>query len=140
MKQYRLISWATLIVAVFILILPIIIPICTGVMMTQEGAMLHMRCYYTYQAEFLVSLLTVIVAGSLLVVKSSEARLLAAVILVLLSIIIVVLPQPWAIGICKHAASACQKTTNWLTIGGTLLTILGIGSGYLSWSPAKSDS
>ena len=125
MKKYKLLSWSAVIISIFLLVLPRLIPICDGIMNGNP-----MRCHYTYQAEFVITLLVLIISASLLVLHSSEARLLAGFIIVLLGISIIILPQPWAIGICEDGA--CGKTTFFAIIGGLLLTAAGSGIIWLS--------
>lgn len=128
MKKYKLLSWGAIIISIFLLILPRLIPICDGIM---DGH--PMTCHYTYQAEFVITLLVVIISASLLVLHSSEARLLAGFLIVLLGISIIVLPQSWAIGICENGA--CGKTTFFATIAATLLAVIGAG---IIWSTRNS--
>jgi uncharacterized membrane protein len=129
MKKYKLLSWSAIIISVFLLILPRLIPICDGIM---DGH--PMTCHYTYQAEFVITLLAVIVSASLLVLHSTEARSLAGFVIVLLGISIIVLPQSWAIGICEDGA--CGKTTFFATIAATLLAIVGAG---IVWSGRNDE-
>lgn len=128
MKKYKLLSWGAIKISIFLLILPRLIPICDGIM---DGH--PMTCHYTYQAEFVITLLVVIISASLLVLHSSEARLLAGFLIVLLGISIIVLPQSWAIGICENGA--CGKTTFFATIAATLLVVTGAG---IVWSTRNS--
>lgn len=132
MNKYKLISWSAVIISVVLLILPRLIPICNGLMKNGNP----MTCHYTYQAEFIITLLAVILAGSLLVLRTAEARVLAGFIILLLGISIIVLPQSWAIGICEDGA--CGKTTFFATIGAILLALAGAGAVWLSWN-SKDD-
>jgi len=120
LNQYKILSWTALLISLVLLILPRIVPICTGL----AGGVQPMQCHYAYQAEFIVTLLAVILSGSLFVLTTSEARLLNGLVILLLGGIILILPQPWAIGICPEAG-ACHKTTFFITIGGGLLTLTG---------------
>lgn len=128
MKKYKLLSWGAIIISIFLLILPRLLPICDGIMNGHP-----MTCHYTYQAEFVITLLAVIISASLLVLHSSEARLLTGFLIVLLGISIIVLPQSWAIGICENGA--CGKTTFFATIAATLLAVIGAG---IIWSSRNS--
>ena len=120
MNRYKILSWVALVISILLLVLPRIIPICTGI--TGNGT--PMVCHYAYQAEFINTLLAVILSASLLVLRTAEARLLASFIVFLLGIVVIILPQPWAIGICENGA--CLKTTFFTTIGGSLLAITGL--------------
>lgn len=120
MSHYRTLSWSALFISLVLLLLPRIVPICTGLASNTQP----MLCHYTYQAEFLITVLAVILSGSLLVLSGTEARLVNSLVIFLLGMVILILPQPWAIGICPEAG-ACHKTTFFVTIGGALLTLAG---------------
>ncbi|WP_196590427.1 DUF4418 family protein [Pectinatus frisingensis] len=122
MKLYKPLAWISLIVSIVLLFLPRIVPICTDL----AGGMNPMRCHYTYQAEFLVGLLAVIISFSLFVLHTLEAKKLASFIISLLGIIVILLPQSWVIGICIHPASACHRTTAITICLGILLVLVGI--------------
>ncbi|HBS57959.1 MAG TPA: DUF4418 domain-containing protein [Firmicutes bacterium] len=127
MDRYKLLSWSAVIVSIALLLLPRIVPICTG--LGAGGS--PMQCHYAYQAVFVVTLLAVIQAAAFLVLRTAEARLLNGFVLLLLGITIIVLPQSWAIGICPHGG-ACAKTTFFLTLGGGLLVLLSAATVWLN--------
>lgn len=120
MNHYKILSWLALLTSLILLVLPRIIPICTGL----AGGSQPMLCHYTYQAEFIATLLAVIFSGSLFVLTGTEARLLNSIVILLLGSTILLLPQPWIIGICPDAG-ACHKTTFFVTLGGGLFTVTG---------------
>ena len=120
MNYHKILSWTALITSLFLVILPKYVAICTGY--TAGGN--PMQCHYTYQAEFLITLLAIILSASLLVLRTAEAKLLASFVIFLLGIIVIVLPEPWVIGICKNGA--CLKTTFFARIGGSILVISGL--------------
>ncbi len=136
MDRYKIGSWFALIISIILLILPRILPICTGLADGTEP----MQCHYAYQAEFIITLLAVILSGSLLVLRTAEARLLAGFVVFLLGIIVIVIPQPWAIGICPHLSSPCHKTTFFEIIGGGLLALAGAFIVFLNYKPQKEAS
>ena len=127
MNREKILAWVVLLLSLVLLLLPRIIPICTGLADSKP-----MVCHYTYQAEFLVTLLAVIVAGGLFVLRTAEARLLSGFILALLGIIVVVLPQSWAIGLCTYGG--CQKTVFFSVGGGGLLALVGAA---IAWNSAR---
>ncbi len=135
MDRYKIVSWLAFIISIVLLILPRILPICTGL---DDGG--PMQCHYAYQAEFIITLLAVILSGSLLVLRTTEARLLAGFIVFLLGIVVIVLPQPWAIGICLHLSTPCHKTTFFETIGGGLLALTGAFIVSFNYKIQKEDS
>jgi hypothetical protein len=133
MKKYKLLSWIAVFISLFLLILPRLVPICDG--LTKTGS--PMTCHYTYQAEFIITLLAVIVSAALLVLRANEARLLAGFIIILLGISSILLPQSWAIGICENGS--CLKTTFFLTIGAALLAVTGAGIVWTAWGSSKDS-
>lgn len=120
MERNKVLAGIAVAISLILLILPRIIPICTG--LAPGGS--PMRCHYAYQAEFLVVLLAVVIAASLFVVRTAEARLFSGFVLLLLGIVIIVLPQPWAVGICFRGM-ACEKTAFFTVAGGGLLILTG---------------
>ncbi|MBP2625492.1 MAG: hypothetical protein H6Q68_203 [Firmicutes bacterium] len=125
MNRYKILSWIALIISVSLLILPRFVSICTG--HTGNGS--PMQCHYAYQAEFIITLLAVILSASLLVLRTTEGRLLASFIVLLLGITVIILPKSWAIGICENGA--CLKTASFTTIGGSILAITGLLIAFL---------
>lgn len=120
MKHDRVLSWLALFISLVLLLLPRIVPICTGL----ANGTQPMLCHYTYQAEFLITILAVIFSGSLLVLSGTEAKLVNSLVIFLLGMVILILPQPWALGICPESG-ACHKTTFFVTSGGALFTLAG---------------
>ncbi len=120
MKGYKILSWSAILLSVVLLVLPRAIPICTGLGTGGNP----MQCHFAYQAEFLISLLALIISAALLVLKTVEARTLSGFTIFGLGVIIALLPQPWVIGICAHGG-ACTKTAFFSTIIGILLGFVG---------------
>lgn len=135
MDRYKIAAWVAVIISLVLLILPRVVPICPG--LGGDGS--PMRCHYAYQAEFIVTLLAVILAGSLLVVRTAEARLLNGFVVCLLGAGIIVLLQPWAVGICPHGG-ACHKTAFFTTIGGGLLALAGAFIAWLSYKKQREEA
>lgn len=120
MDRDKILAMLAAVISLALLALPRIMPICTGL----DAGGNPMRCHYAYQAEFLVTLPAVVLAGGLFVVRSAEARSLAGFMLSLLGLVIIVLPQPWAVGICFRGM-ACEKTALFTVLGGGLLALTG---------------
>lgn len=139
MSRHTVVSWTALIIALALLVLPRLIPICTGRAKLANGMLSPMPCHYAFQAIFIVSLLAVIAALALFAVRTAEARSLAGFFLLLLGISIIILPQPWAIGICPHGG-ACAKTTFFTTIGGGLLVVDALAVIWLNRSIGREDA
>lgn len=133
LEHNKVTAGIALAVSLILLILPRIIPVCTG--LAPDGS--PMRCHYAYQAEFLVVLLAVVIAGSLFVLRTAEARLLAGFMLLLVGLIIIVLPQDWAVGICFRGM-ACEKTTFFTVAGGGLLALTGAAVTWLNYQKYRN--
>jgi hypothetical protein len=131
LKGFKIMAWSAVLLSAVLLVLPRIIPICTGL----AGGGSPMRCHYAFQAEFLFALLAFIIATSLLVLRTAEARTWGGFLILLLSIIIAILPQPWAIGICAHGG-ACAKTAFFTTI---ISSILGLTGAVIVWLTRKGQ-
>ena len=138
MKVHRWMGWLALLNSIGLLILPKVVPFCTAG--TLENPM---RCYFTYQAQFLIALLAVILSGSLLAAKSREAYSLAAFIVFMLGLIVVIIPQPWVIGICETEGAACHKTTFFANILGIALAVEGLTAAWMGrnfdWRATDQD-
>jgi hypothetical protein len=132
MAQSNVIAGAAVAISAVLLVLPGIFPICTGL----GAGGKPMVCHYTFQAEFIIGLLALIVSGSLFVLRTAEARQWSGFLLILLGISVLVLPQAWAIGLCPHASGACHKTAFFINIGGSLLALTG---GWAAWQAYKQQ-
>jgi len=53
---------------------------------TAAGGAVPMRCYYTYQAEFILAFVTLVTAGMMFFLKDVAARRLSGLFLVLLDV------------------------------------------------------
>lgn len=118
MLRYKVVATIALLASSFLLVLPRIIPVCTG--LTPAGE--PMRCHYAFQSEFFIALLAVIISLGLFVIKTYEARALSGLLLGLLGAIVIILPQPWAIGICEPSG-ICHKTAYFGSIAGSVLIL-----------------
>lgn len=118
MPYYKIASGLSLLTSITLILLPRIFPICNA--LGPNG--LPMRCHYAFQAEFLLSLIAIIVSLGLFVVKTHEARVLSSLLLAFLGAGTALLPQPWLIGICAHAGS-CHKTAFFAAIAGSVLIV-----------------
>ncbi|MDR3590119.1 MAG: DUF4418 family protein, partial [Negativicutes bacterium] len=127
MNSYKAVAWSAVLVSLALLVLPRIVPICTG--LTKTGS--PMQCHFAFQAEFLITLLALILSGALLVLRTAEAKFLAGFVILLLGLVIVIIPQPWALGLCEDGG-ACHRTGFFETIGGALLVLTGLGALWLS--------
>ncbi|HMM21379.1 MAG TPA: DUF4418 family protein [Selenomonadales bacterium] len=134
MAYARISSWLAVAAGFFLLVLPRLIPICTG--LTAAGS--PMRCHYTYQAEFLLTLIAIILAGALLVLKTAEARMMTGFTLALVAIVLALLPEAWVSGICANGA--CQKTAFFTAAGAGLLAFAGAFIAWLNYRQYREEN
>ncbi|MCE5284408.1 MAG: DUF4418 family protein [Pelosinus sp.] len=115
--------WLSLLSSASLIIIPFVFPICP------VGAK-PMRCFFAFQAEFLLTLLAVVTALSLFFTKEKETKRVSGFFLSLIGILIFVLPFQWVIGICGHSDSPCHLTAA-LTRGLSVVLIL-VGA-FIAW-------
>ena len=80
-----------------------------------------MHCHWSFQADFLLAVAALIVAGALWVVDHPAARRIVGLGLVLLGGLIVAVTQPWGIGLCGNPHMPCHHTAHWLWLESALL-------------------
>jgi hypothetical protein len=131
-KKRRIAAGIAVAICLTLLIIPRIFPV--GMLVeTVSGSQIPMSGFYAFQAEFLIALASLLVAGTLFFLKGGEARRLAVLFLALLGAIIILFPQSWVIGVCAHDN---RFTITWTIIGGLLLILTGL---YTAWIAYKAD-
>lgn len=145
-KKWKIISGIAVVLSLALLIIPKVFPTCdagceTMMMPMAKGASSPMRCQFTYQVEFLVSIASLLVSGALFLVRGAEGRRLNGLFLALLGVLAVLLPQSWVIGTCGSPSMACNKVLPWVYSTAILLIVTGA---VLAWlaprSVAEQDS
>ncbi|MDF2565017.1 MAG: hypothetical protein K0Q53_1412 [Massilibacillus sp.] len=131
MKTGKITKWLAVLTSFSLLVLPKIFPVCA---ITGKSLM---RCFFTYQVEFMIALLAFIIALSLFFIKEVETKQLTGFLLFLIGMIIIVLPTSWGIGICEHDGSPCHITAAWT--GGTAV-ILALSGLIDAWSTVRQSS
>lgn len=132
-KKLGIIASIAAVISLSLLIVPRIFPV--GMLVaTASGSMIPMKGFYAIQAEFLIALAALLVAGSLLFLKGAEARQLSGLFLALLGAIVVLIPTPWVIGVCSDDN---HLTVIWTIIGGLLLILAG---GLAAWLAVKIEA
>lgn len=124
-RSWRITSALALIAGLALLVIPRLWPACGMMVRTASGGMVPMRCFYSFQAEFLLGLVALLVSGALFCSLGTEARGVLGFVLTLLGIIIVIIPQSWAIGICADPDAPCHMTRALTVGGGTALFLTG---------------
>lgn len=120
MKIDKITKWLAVLTSFSLLVLPKIFPVCA---ITDKSPM---RCFFTYQVEFIIALLAFIIALSLFSTKEVETKKLTGFLLFLIGIIIFVLPTSWGIGICGHDGSQCHTTAAWTDGAAVILSLSGL--------------
>jgi hypothetical protein len=134
-KQWIFTAVMAAIIALFLILIPHMFPVCNGMVQTAAGGAVPMKCYWTYQAEMLVSAAALLIALGQFFVKGTEARRLSAIFLIILAIVAILLPQSWVIGVCTKDGMACGITKTWTLGASSLLILLGL---YQVFFAAKS--
>lgn len=120
MKIDKITKWLAVLTSFSLLVLPKIFPVCA---INDKSPM---RCFFTYQAEFIVALLAFIIALSLFFIKEIETKKLTGFLLFLIGIIMIILPASWGIGICNHEGSPCHITAAWTDGAAVILSLSGL--------------
>ncbi|MBC9784376.1 DUF4418 family protein [Heliobacterium chlorum] len=136
-SRWRILAYTSILLSAALLVTPKVLPICRDLMITQSSSVVPMRCHYAYQAEFLVSLLALLISGSLLVVKGLEGRRITSLFLVFSGFLVFFIPQKWLIGICGNTAMDCHHTIHWMYGWAGLLILNGF---TLTWLAGKNDA
>ena len=131
MRIEKINQWVAVLASFSLLVLPKIFPVCE---ITDKGPM---RCFFTYQVEFMIALLAFIIALSLVFTKEVETKKLTGFLLFLIGIILIVLPTNWVIGICGHAGSSCHTTKAWTDGAAVILALSGV---ICAWLVARPSS
>lgn len=124
------------VISLGLLVGPRLFPICRTMLETVGGGMVPMRCHYTYQAEFLISLTSLLASGALFFVREEEGRRLTGWGLALLGVLTILLPQSWVIGVCAGPGAPCGLTYRWTVTGGALLVASGVVAAWRTSHPS----
>lgn len=131
-KKRRIAAVIAVVISLTLLIVPRIFPV--GMLVeTVSGSKIPMEGFYAFQAEFLIALASLLVAGTLFFLKEAEARRLSGLFLALLGAIVILIPQSWVIGVCNHDN---RFTVAWTIIGGLLLILAGL---YTAWTAYRAE-
>jgi hypothetical protein len=84
-----------------------------------------MRCHWTFEVDWLLSLAAFFVAQSLWFVRHVEARRVVGGTLALFGGLVVAVSQSWVVGLCLHPEMACHRTAHWLWLWSGGLVGLG---------------
>jgi len=115
--------------ALALVLTPRFVPPCTPAVETASP----MHCHWTFQADLLLALATLMVAGALWVVRHAEARRVVGGVLALFGVLVIAVTQPRGIGLCGSSHMPCHYTAHWLWLWAALL----IGNGVFIASRAR---
>jgi hypothetical protein len=105
-----------------------------------SGALLRWPVITLCGPRSLLPYLADILAVGLFMLQTAEARLAVGLTILLIGVIVIALPQPWALGMCRHHAAACHRTFfSTAAVGGGLM-ITGAWIAWLSRSKHGSDN
>ncbi len=74
MKKLNALGIATAVVGVLIILTPVILPVCEGLLELTNGKQVPMRCFWTARAEMIIGGLIAITGLMIAFLKSAEAR------------------------------------------------------------------
>jgi hypothetical protein len=131
MKIDKITKWLAVLASISLIVLPKFISVCD---VAGKGS--PMRCFFTYQAEFLLALLALIVAISLFFTKETESKKITGFFLFIIGVIILSLPASWVIGLCNHGDSPCHTTAAWT--GGASI-VLAFNGAIIVWRSGKEN-
>jgi hypothetical protein len=135
-SKWFLTAGAAVVVGAALLAIPKAFPICDAMLQTAGGGATPMHCYYTYQAEFWVSLTSLLVAIGMFLLRGAEARRLAGLFLMALAVVALQFPRASVIGICRGSTMGCGVTTTWLTRALVLELLIGMAALFTA-SPGR---
>jgi hypothetical protein len=127
---------AAVAVGVALLAIPKVFPICDEMLQTAGGGATPMHCYYTYQAEFWVCLVLLLVGIGMFFLRGAEARRVAGLSLIALAVVALQFPRSSVIGICHGSGHGCPRTTAWLT-GALVIELLVGATALVTASPRR---
>lgn len=137
--RWKIVSAVALVVALGLVLLSKVVPVCTDMVATASGGQMPMRCHYTFRAQLLFAISSVLAAGTLFFVRSNDGRKVAGVMLAALGIMMLILPLSGVSGICRHDHAPCHDTAFWNSILSTGQIAIGLLVVFLK-SPASFSS
>jgi len=101
-------------------------PICSGLLVLQNGTMVHMKCFYTGQAFIALALIMIVTALAAYLSKTDHRKIQWIIVLVGILLIANTYESTIGIGICKKTTMECHITAIWLRAGGVLAVLGGL--------------
>ncbi|MBL7163022.1 MAG: DUF4418 family protein [Anaerolineales bacterium] len=110
MKKLNALGIATAVVGVLIILTPVILPVCEGLLELTNGKQVPMRCFWTARAEMIIGGLIAITGLMIAFLKSAEARRRLNHQVALLGVVTILTPL-FIIPTCTHPDMACNLGT-----------------------------
>jgi len=137
MKKLKVPGLITAAVGVLIIITPIILPVCEGLLELVNGKQVPMRCFWTARAEMILGALVVIAGLTIAFAKNAEARRRLNYQVSFLGLATILTPL-FIIPTCMNPDMACNVGTKPALI---ILGVVTMGLGlYGSLLPRPSSS
>jgi hypothetical protein len=138
MKNLNKLGVATAIVGLLIILTPLILPVCEGLLELANGKQVPMRCFWTARAEMIIGAL-VLVSGLLVAfAKSEDARKRLNNQVIFLGLATILTPI-FIVPTCMHPDMSCNIGTKpALIILGVVVLGLGLYGSFLPRSKADA--
>ncbi|HHW06893.1 MAG TPA: DUF4418 family protein [Clostridia bacterium] len=137
--RWKTISIIALVIALGLVLVPKVVPVCSAMVATASGGQMPMRCFYTFRAQSLFAVTSVLAAVSLFVVRSPDGRKTVGAMLAVLGIMMAVLPLSGVMGICMRSDMPCHTTAFWNTVLAAAQILTGLVIVF-SKVPAQAQS
>jgi hypothetical protein len=137
MKKINTLGIVTAVVGLLIILTPVILPVCEGLLELVNGKQVPMRCFWTARAEMIIGALVLIAGLTIAFTKSVEARRRLNLQVVFLGVAAILTPL-FIIPTCMNPDMACNIGTKPALI---ILGVITLGLGlYGSFLPRPSVS
>jgi hypothetical protein len=128
------------VVGLLIIITPVILPVCQGLLELTNGKQVPMRCFWTARAEMIIGALVLIVGLTIAFSKSAEARYRLNYQVTFLGLAAILTPL-FIIPTCMNPDMACNIGTKpALIILGVITTVMGLYGSFLPRPSAAASA
>jgi hypothetical protein len=138
-RTVKVLGVSAFLLSLALLVTPMIMPICQGLLETKTGMMVPMRCHWSYKIEQVIAILSLAVAGLYFLIKNTEARKYFGLAFSVLGLLAILVPTDLIIGVCRSAEMACRHTTAWMWGWAGLLILNGLGIMLVNSQMGKAE-
>ena len=136
MKRVNTSGIVTTVLGLLIVITPIILPVCTGLLELANGKQVPMRCHWTARAEMLLGVLVMIVGLMIAFLKSQDERRRLHHQVAILGAATILTPL-FIIPTCMNPDMACNVATKpALIILGGIVLLVGLAGSRTTRTPS----